>query len=71
MMLASAMGALGDDLAKRCRFRPEPMSGEAVMLMITPRAPAIVVSSRGLEMAAMAACSALSLPPARPTPMWA
>ena len=47
------------------------MSGEEVILMITPLAPAILVSSRGLEMAAMAACSALSLPLARPTPMWA
>ena len=34
-------------------------------------APSMEVSSRGLEMAIRAASSALPLPAARPTPMWA
>ena len=37
----------------------------------TPRAPLMEVSSRGLETARRAASSALFLPEARPTPMWA
>ena len=39
--------------------------------MSTPLAPSMEVSSRGLEMAILAASSALPLPAARPTPMWA
>jgi len=48
-----------------------PISGLEVMLMITPRAPAMLVSSSGLEIAALAAFSALPAPLATPTPMWA
>ncbi len=48
-----------------------PMSGEEVMLMMTPFAPLMAVSRRGLEMAMFAAVSALSFPEARPTPIWA
>ena len=40
-----------------------------VMLMITPRAPEMLVSKSGLEMAALAASSALFTPLAEPTPM--
>ena len=48
-----------------------PMSGLDVMLMMTPWAPAMLVSSRGLETAALAAFSALPAPLALPVPMWA
>ena len=47
------------------------MSMEPVTLTSTPLAPLMEVSSRGLEMAIRAASSALFLPAARPTPMWA
>ena len=46
-----------------------PTSGDAVILIRIPVAPFIVVSSIGLEIAALAAISALSLPLAEPTPM--
>ena len=36
-----------------------------------PCAPLMEVSSKGLEIASFAACSALSLPEAEPMPMWA
>ena len=42
---------------------------EPVTLISTPLAPLMEVSSRGLEMAILAASSALFLPAARPTPM--
>ena len=48
-----------------------PSSEEPVMLMRTPVAPLMDVSSSGLETAAIAACSALSRPEAVPTPMCA
>ena len=54
-----------------CSTSSRPMSGEEVMLIITPLAPAIEVSSSGLEMAAFAAFSALPAPLALPTPIWA
>ena len=41
------------------------------MLMITPIAPLMDVSKRGLEIARSAACLALSSPEARPTPICA
>ncbi len=65
------VGTLGDDLRSGVDLVQRRCRGEEVMLMITPFAPAILVSSRGLEMAAIAACSALSLPLAWPTPIWA
>ena len=45
------------------------MSGEEVILIITPFAPLIEVSSKGLEIAILAACWAFSFPEARPTPI--
>ena len=47
------------------------MSGEAVILMITPVAPSMEVSSRAELIAISAATTALSLPVALPMPMWA
>ena len=43
----------------------------SLLLMITPCAPAMLVSSSGEEIAALAAFSALPAPLALPTPMWA
>ena len=54
-----------------CSTSSRPMSMEPVTLMSTPLAPLMEVSSRGEEMAIRAASSALPLPAARPTPMWA
>ena len=54
-----------------CSTSSRPMSMEPVTLMSTPFAPLMEVSSRGEEMAIRAASSALPLPAARPTPMWA
>ena len=48
-----------------------PISGDEVILIITPLAPLIAVSRSGLEIAILAAFSALSLPEALPTPIWA
>ena len=45
------------------------MQAIGLKLMITPLAPLMEVSSSGLEIAALAACCALSLPEARPTPI--
>ena len=47
------------------------ISAEPVMLISTPIAPLMEVSSRGLETAAVAACSAFSRPVAMPTPICA
>ena len=45
------------------------MSGEEVILIITPLAPSIAVSRSGLEIAFEAATFALSLPEALPIPI--
>ena len=70
MMLASSW-ARSVTIWEAVSISSRAMSGEEVMLMITPLAPEILVSSRGLDTAARAACWALSLPLAWPTPMWA
>ena len=70
MMLASGLAASWTMLAA-VSTSSRPRSDEPVMLMSTPMAPLMEVSSRGLATAAWAACSALSRPEAVPTPMWA
>ena len=70
MMFASGCAELVMRLAA-FSTSSRPMSGEEVMLMITPRAPEMLVSKSGLEMAALAASSALFTPLAEPTPMCA
>ena len=70
MMWASGWAA-SCTMEAACSTSSRPMSGEPVMFSSTPRAPAMEVSSRGLSMAILAASAALSLPEARPMPIWA
>ena len=70
IMLAS-LSAWAAIIAEAVSTSSKPISGLEVILMITPLAPLIAVSKSGLEIAMLAAVSALSLPLARPTPIWA
>ena len=47
----------------------KPRSAEPMIWITMPRAPLMLVSNKGEEAAILAACSALSLPLAQPTPI--
>jgi len=70
MMLASGCAASCTRLAA-ASTSSRPMSSEPVTLISTPCAPFMEVSISGLATAILAASSALPLPTAWPTPMWA